>query len=153
MGLRDKLKSVVRRMPVVGEALAPQPSDPNGPGLSPVPDPPPPKKTDSAWSPPPAAEPVAEPVAEESEADKIAKQQARQQKHLAKARKGVLKHLDGLGGSAQMKDLHDFSERRYFIAHRGFSRMMEFYVDEGLVDFDHDSGTCEITEAGRAFYS
>ena len=154
MGLRDKLKSalkpVVRRVPVVGDALAPPPSPTDGPGLSEVPDPPPPKKTDTAYEPEPEPEP--EPI-EESEAEKIAAQQARQQKHLAKAQKGVLKKLDELGGTAQMKDLHDFSERRYFIAHRGFSRMMEFYVDEGLIRFDHDAGTCTLTDAGRAFYS
>ncbi|GEM_PF-704031 len=166
MGLRDKLKSalkpIVRKLPGLGEAIVPAVDDGQGPGQSAVPDPPPPKKTDTGWKaaepeaplapaePGPATPPPADPPAVESEADKIAQQKARQDKILAKARKGVLAKLDELGGTAQMKELHDYSERRYFIAHRSFSKLMEYFVEQGLIDFDHDAGTCVLTDAGRA---
>ena len=52
------------------------------------------------------------------------------QKHLAKTRKGVLKMVLEKGGSATLAEMHDFSERRYFIAHKKFSELMEGLVDD-----------------------
>ena len=79
------------------------------------------------------------------------KQLARQERHRHKTQRGVLKKLDELGGTAEMADMHDFSERRYFVAHRAFSSMMEFYLEDSLIRFDADTGVMEITETGRAY--
>ena len=62
----------------------------------------------------------------------------------------MLAKLAELGGQAPLGDLHDFSERRYFIAHRKFSDLMEGVVAEGLVDFDHAAGVATLTDRGRA---
>jgi hypothetical protein len=75
---------------------------------------------------------------------------AKQAKHWAKTRKGVLGYLIDKGGSVGMPELHDFSEGRFFIAHAAFSRLMEEYTKERLVDYESDTGTITITAAGRA---
>lgn len=71
--------------------------------------------------------------------------------HQEKARKGLLKWLVEQGGTTNMADMHDYSERRYFIAHQGFSRLMEGFVADGLVDYDARSGGITITEKAREF--
>jgi hypothetical protein len=50
-----------------------------------------------------------------------------------------------------MADMHDHSERRYFIAHRSFSDLMETWTSEGLVSYDPETGTVTVTDAGRLF--
>ena len=47
--------------------------------------------------------------------------------------------------------MHEHSSERYLIAHQGFSKMMESFVAEQLVDYDPDSRTATITDAGRRF--
>lgn len=90
--------------------------------------------------------PEVKPVSPEEQAkqDKIAA-------HFEKARRGVLQQIADRGGTASMADLHDYSERRYFIAHQAFSRMMEGFVSEGLIDFDHRVGEATLSERGRAY--
>lgn len=68
-----------------------------------------------------------------------------------KAKKAVLQQLAKLGGEAGMKDLHDFSERRYFVAHKAFSDLMEEYTAQGLIDFDGSTYQCVLTERGTAW--
>jgi hypothetical protein len=51
------------------------------------------------------------------------------------------------GGQANMGDMHDHSEKRYFVAHRGFSRLMEEFTDEELVTYQ--DGIVALTDAGR----
>ena len=68
-----------------------------------------------------------------------------------RARLGVLKFVSDRGGSARLGDIHGFCEKKFFIAHRGFSRLMDGMVTEGLVDFDFSSNTATLTEAGRGF--
>jgi len=63
----------------------------------------------------------------------------------------VLKNLAESGGAAEMADMHDYSEKKFFIAHQAFSRMMEGFVAEGLIDYDQRSGTATLTERGRAW--
>ena len=70
-----------------------------------------------------------------------------------KARKGVLKYLVEKGGKLNMGELHDYSMNKYFIQHQGFSRMMETFVDEGLVEYDPLTQDTAITEAGKKFVS
>ena len=67
-----------------------------------------------------------------------------------RARQGVLKFVSDRGGSAQLSEIHEFSEKKYFIAHQVFSRLMDGVVSEGLLDFDFISNTATLTDAGRA---
>jgi predicted NAD/FAD-dependent oxidoreductase len=84
---------------------------------------------------------MAEPVSEE-----------RQRAYFEKARKGVLTWLAGReGAAATLAELHDHSAERFLIAHQGFSKMMEGFVDEGLVDYDQATRTATLSDAGRRF--
>jgi hypothetical protein len=84
---------------------------------------------------------MAEPVSEE-----------RQKAFFEKARKGVLAWLSKRdGAAATLGEMHDHSSERYLIAHQGFSKMMESFVDEKLVDYDGVSMTATLTDAGRRF--
>ncbi len=75
----------------------------------------------------------------------------KQKEFLEKARKGVLRYLNEKGGTLPLSQLHDFSLNKYLIQHQGFSKMMETFVDEGLVDFDPATHQATITDAGRQF--
>ena len=66
-----------------------------------------------------------------------------------RARAGVLRFVSDRGGSASLGDIHEFSEKKYFIMHQGFSRLMEGMVSEGLIDFDRTSNTASLTRAGQ----
>jgi hypothetical protein len=79
--------------------------------------------------------------------------QKRYQEHFERARKGVLKFLNDKGGKLPLAEMHDYSLNKFLIQHQGFSRMMETFVDQGLVDFDQESYEATITEAGRKFIS
>jgi hypothetical protein len=76
--------------------------------------------------------------------------ETQQREHMHRARQGLLKFIFDRGGSAQLNELHGFSEKKYFIAHQGFSRLMDGVVAEGLVEFDFISNTAMLTESGRA---
>ncbi|MFM2247621.1 MAG: hypothetical protein RL071_3695, partial [Pseudomonadota bacterium] len=102
-------------------------------------------------APGPAAPPAASPppaAARPAEDPAVAAEKAA--KHLEKTRRAMLKLLIEKGGTAGLGELHDHSERRYFIGHKKFSDMMEGLVAEGLIHFDHSAGQAEITAAGRA---
>ena len=66
-----------------------------------------------------------------------------------RARKGVLAHIAKEGGSVKMSDAHDYSERRFFIAHRGFSDMMTWWLDADYIRYEE--GVVHLTDSGRAF--
>ena len=84
---------------------------------------------------------MAEPVSEE-----------RQKAYFERARKGVLTWLGQQdGAAATLAEMHDHSASRFLIAHQGFSKMMETFVDGGLVDYDASTRTATLTAAGRAF--
>jgi hypothetical protein len=84
---------------------------------------------------------MTEPVSEE-----------RQKAFFEKARKGVLAWLAKReGAAATLGEMHDHSSERYLIAHQGFSKMMESFVAEKLVDYDDQTMTATLTDAGRAF--
>ena len=105
--------------------------------------PPPATPPEPAPAPAKAAEPPKDPKAEE-----MAKKAA---KHFERTRKAMLKFVIEQGGEASMADMHELSERRYFIGHKRFSDLMEGIVGEGLIDFDHSSGMATITDAGSAY--
>ena len=84
---------------------------------------------------------MTEPVSEE-----------RQKAFFEKARKGVLGWLAKQeGAAATLHDMHEHSSERYLIAHQGFSKMMESFVAERLIDYDQDTRTATLTDAGRRF--
>ena len=75
----------------------------------------------------------------------------KQKQFFERARKGVLQHLNDNGGKLNMGELHDYSMKKFLIQHQRFSLMMESFVNEGLVEFDHGSQDTMITDAGRKF--
>jgi len=78
--------------------------------------------------------------------------EARQKAFFDKARKGVLTWLaERDGTSATLGDMHDYSAERYLVAHQGFSKMMESFVAERLVDYDPATMRATLTDAGRQF--
>lgn len=84
---------------------------------------------------------MADPVSEE-----------RQKAYFERARKGVLAWLaEREGAATTLAEMHEYSSTKFLVAHQGFSKMMESFVDEGLVDYDEETGTATLTETGRAF--
>jgi hypothetical protein len=76
----------------------------------------------------------------------------RQKAYFEKARKGVLTWLSKRdGAAATLAEMHDHSSERFLVAHQGFSKMMESFVAEKLVDYDQATMTATLTEAGRRF--
>ncbi len=145
MGLRSRLKGRLKKLagadptpPAKREAPPRKPPAP--PRTEPLPPP----------SPPATAAKPATPKATDC-IDQKPVDETKVKRHREKAQRGVLKHLAKEGGVMSMKDLHDYSERRYFIAHAGFSKMMEVFVEDRYVDFDHDTYTVTITEDGRHY--
>lgn len=74
----------------------------------------------------------------------------RQKQHWDRTRKGILRFVHEHGGKAGLRELHEYSERTFFVAHVGFSRLMEELTDEDLLDYDHDTAVAALTDAGRA---
>lgn len=163
MGIRDRVKGAVRR--VLGREVTPPPAAPpsNLSAAAPSAVAVAPSVHERPAPPKPVAGPVAGPVAppevraappasvaapvegaedEAVKAEKIEKARTR-------ARKGVLKHIGANGGTMAMADAHDFSERRYFIAHRGYSDMMEWWLKEGYIRYEE--GIITVTEEGAAY--
>ena len=84
---------------------------------------------------------MTEPVSEE-----------RKKAYFDKARKGMLAWLAKReGASATLGDMHQHSSERFLVAHQGFSKMMESFVAEKLIDYDRDTMTATLTDAGREF--
>ena len=77
--------------------------------------------------------------------------EAKQKAFWERARKGVLKHLQEKDGKLSLAELHDYSMNKFFVQHQGFSRMMEFFVHEQLVDYDYAKSVATLTEKGRKF--
>lgn len=117
-----------------------------------TPTPPRPTKPKAPAPPVEATGPADEADANLTPAGRKAKQspEARQKAHWAKARAGILRFVHDQGGKASLRELHDHSERTWFIAHQSFSRMMEELTDEELLEFDHDTATATLTPAGVA---
>ena len=159
MGIRSRLKSLL-----FGQKTAPPPpEDLPEPGVivrqtgKPKP---PPEKYRTTRAPEKKRrkkkkkEPEAAPVnASAGLPDVEAQKLAKQQKAVERAKKGTLTFLIDAGGTSELAAMHDHSERRYFIAHRAFSRLMEDLTQSGLVDFDHGTGSASITQAGRDYVS
>ena len=84
---------------------------------------------------------MADPVSEE-----------RQKAYFERARRGVLAWLaERDGAAATLAEMHEYSSEKFLVAHQGFSKMMESFVAEGLVDYDESTSTATLTDAGRRF--
>ncbi len=164
MGLRTRMKSHVKRLlgrpgpsPQPPAAHAPS-SEPATPTVRPsrVEPPPSPAKKPAAvastaseaslseQSPVPAA------PSEDVAADATATlREAKAAHHFEKTRRGVLRFIDEQGGETGLAEMHDHSERRYFVGHKRFSDLMEGLVAESLIAYNHGTGRAVLTEAGR----
>ncbi|MEC7986328.1 MAG: hypothetical protein VX278_14275 [Myxococcota bacterium] len=81
---------------------------------------------------------------EEKKADAAAK-------HWEKTRKGLLKKLKKEGGKMGLAELHDFSERRFFIGHQKFSMIMEELVEEELVLYSLEDYTVTLGDKAEDY--
>lgn len=55
------------------------------------------------------------------------------------------------GAAATLAEMHTYSGERYLVVHQGFSKLMESFVGEGLVDYDRATMVATLTDAGRRF--
>ena len=114
MRKRDRLKNRLKRMMGAGaESQAPAVVTPRPPAPPPVQAAPPPAPVRPAPAPSKAADSASDP-----EEDEMAKKAA---KHVERTRVAMLKFVIEQGGEASMADMHELSERRYFIGHKRFS--------------------------------
>ena len=141
MGLRSRIKSLVFGPQ---EPVRSRPTSTPTTTSSPTSTPPSTSSSAPTPTPTPANTPANTPDPE---------MRAKFEKIVAKAKLGVLKHVldTSADGRMAMADMHDHSERRYFIAHRSFSDLMESWIGEGLVSYDAETGSVTVTDAGRAF--
>ena len=155
MGLRTRMKSRFKRL--FGRASPPtQAPDPTS---RPSSDLPPTPSVQQGRPDPPAASvesTAQESTAQESTAPETVPptsdslREAKAAHHFEKTRRGVLRFIDEQGGEASLADMHDHSERRYFVGHKRFSDLMEGLVADSLISYDHGAGRAALTEAGRA---
>ena len=164
MGLRSRIKGRIKQA-LGADTSAPSPSP--APAAAPRP---PVRMTSPPEATPPEAE-VTEPTAEVTEPTAEPKpvsvaqaspktdsgdgpapiSEEKVRKHMLKTRKGVLKMIIDAGGSSTLGEMHDYSERRYFVAHQKFSKLMESLIAEGQIDYDAAESKATITEVGTAF--
>ncbi len=152
MGLRNRIKETVKGLlgkeKPAGGATAPagaMPSTAATPVATPqASPPPPPRPPPPAPAPAPAAAPEEPAAAKTVDAEKI-------RKHQLKTKAGMLRWLGEQGGSSPMGPMHDHSERRFFVAHKAFSNLMEDLTENGLVLYDSQTGMVTLTDEGRAW--
>jgi hypothetical protein len=140
MGIRSRLKKLLGKQRIEDVKPPPKPAPPRAP----APPKPAPKPPLVAAPPMPKEAPKPSAPGLTSADDKVAK-------HFEKARRGVLKFVLDQGGVATLHSMHSHSERRYFIAHKRFSELMETLVDAGLVLYDVGEGEATLTDAGSAY--
>ena len=89
--------------------------------------------------------PTLAPLSEEEK-----KEQAKA-KHMKKTKRGLLKKLKESGGDMPLRDLHDYSEKRFFMGHQKFSLLMEELVEEDLVEYSYEDRTVSLGEKAEEF--
>lgn len=72
-------------------------------------------------------------------------------KHRTRTKVALLKKTVTLGETASLGDLHDLAEKRYFIAHKAFSDLMEEMVEENLFLYDWGTQVATITDTGKEY--
>ena len=150
MGFRSRIKNRMKGQMGQDQGAPPAASKPPPPPppkpVKPLKvNPPPPEKvaTTPPKVPPKAAAPASDKAAPLSE-DKVAR-------HRERTRKGLLKKTLESGGTIGLGELHEHSERRFFVGHKAFSDMMEDLVRENLLLFDWDAQEATITDTGREY--
>lgn len=78
----------------------------------------------------------------------LSEEEQKIQKHLHRTRLGLLQFLQKKGGVLGLADLHDHSEKRYFIGHKKFSDLLEAMVAEGVIAYDWSTQQATLTEKG-----
>ena len=73
------------------------------------------------------------------------------QQHRIRTKSALLQCAQEMGGTASLGELHDLAERRYFIAHKAFSDLMEEMVSEKLWHYEWGVQEATITDEGVAF--
>ena len=91
---------------------------------------------------------VKEPVLSEEE-----KKQQAADKHLAKTKKGLVKKVSDLGGATTLPELHDYSEKRFFVGHKRFSDLMEEMISEDLLCFSYEDSSIVLGTKAKDFLS
>ena len=143
-GLRKKIKRVLGF--VDSEHEQPATPQPKSPVVSPKVAP-----SDSATvsTIPKSSKPINEPVVSTVEKQSTSEQDEKILKHRRRTKIALLKLTAKSNGTAALGDLHDLAERRYFIAHKAFSDLMEEMVAEGVFLYDWSAGEASITELGN----
>ena len=137
-GLRKKIKQALGMVEPQQKHPSPPPAAPSRV---------PPSKTETVSSTPKPIPPKSEPASVE-EAQPATEQDEKILKHRRRTKIALLKLTAKSNGTAALGDLHDLAERRYFIAHKAFSDLMEEMVAEGLFLYDWGAGEASITELG-----
>jgi len=161
MAIRKTLRALAQQIPVLKTWVKPPCSAPTQAPPAPAP------VVAPVVAPAPVAAPVVAPVvapvatpapapaapaavaAPVPEANTVDEEKIR--KHREKTKRGLLIQLHKQGGHQSLAELHDYSERRFFVAHRAFSTLMEEFVEEQLVIWDATSGLVTLTEEGRVY--
>ena len=162
MRKRDRLFRLLKRASSRSSSDRETPTPPPGPQIQPAPEPEPQPAPIAMAEPEVAPERTTEPAKETAppQTDEAAsdstdgqdgEQDAKIARHFEKTRVAMLNFLVKQGGSSPLKEMHDLSERRYFIAHRRFSDLMESLVDEKLIDFDQQQNEATISALGREY--
>ena len=82
------------------------------------------------------------------DAEPLSEKDAKILKHRKRTKVALLKLIQKKGGTASLGDLHDLAEKRFFIAHKAFSDLMEEMVAEDIVHYDWSSQEATITQNG-----
>ena len=97
------------------------------------------------------AVPVVKPQAKNTtskEPEAVSEKDAKILKHRRRTKVALLKLIQKKGGTASLGDMHDLAEKRFFIAHKAFSDLMEEMVAEDIVHYDWSSQEATITQNG-----
>ena len=137
-GLRKKIKQVLGMVEPQEQRPSPPPVTPSTVS---------PSKTEAVSHTPKPTPPKSE-APSSTETQPATEQDEKILKHRRRTKIALLKLTAKTNGTAALGDLHDLAERRYFIAHKAFSDLMEEMVAEGLFLYDWSAGEASITELG-----
>ena len=90
-------------------------------------------------------QPTLAPLSEEEKKEQAAA------KHIKKTKKGLLKKLKEAQGQLSLRDLHDYSEKRFFMGHQKFSLLMEELVEEDLVEYSYEDGMVSLGDQAEEY--
>ena len=74
-------------------------------------------------------------------------------KHLAKTKRGLVQKVSDLGGATTLPELHDYSEKKFFVGHKRFSDLMEEMIAEELILFSYEDSAITLGAKAKEFLS